>query len=248
MNAHLTSSISTVMYPDEQHFYDADEFKEFYCPNAHETKFTTCLQTNDVKSNDTNDPKYRECHDEKKIRYKNCIAENGADYILKRHLNRSRPFKCDKSNLVYTLTRDESNFLKPYDECSRPFVVQRIAHSNLILLITNRNCAQVFATVRDFEDVPITIEYGNSTFCHKLDKPPLFRSRPKTCMTHHEKVRNLGTKKLRNFNFCVFQQEPKFDPTNIDRSICGRGHQLQADNLITLCSTILILLKTLIST
>lgn len=118
--------------------------------------------------------------------------QKGYAYILQRHLTRTRPTKCDKYNFIYSLTKDESNFLKPYDECSRPFVVHRIAHSNLLLLITNRNCAQVFATTVNFEEVPITIEYDNSTFCHKLSKPQLFRSRPRSCMTHHERVSSWG--------------------------------------------------------
>lgn len=178
----------TVMYPDEEHFYDEDEYKSFYCPNIHEQTFMECLKENELTSNDTLNPKYRDCFEDKKNRFKKCNEESGAEFKLKRHLNRTRPKKCDKFNVVYSLTKDESNFLKPYDECSRPFVVQKIAHSNLILLITNRICAQVFATQREFNDVPKTVEYENSTFCHKMKTPTMFRSRPKSCMTHHDRV------------------------------------------------------------
>lgn len=240
------------MYPDEQHFYDEDEYKNFYCPNIHEQKFMECLEENEVKSNDTLNPKYRECFKDKENRYKKCNEESGAEFVLKRHFNRTRPKKCDKYNVVYSLTKDESNFLKPYDECSRPYVVQRIAHSNLVLLITNRICAQVFATQGEFEDVPKTVEYENSTFCHKIGMPTMFRSRPKACMTHHDRVstlcNHLKTRNNLHLNPLSFNQEPKFDPKNKDRSQCGRGHKLKLHNLISLFSITLILLKALFST
>lgn len=177
------------MYPDEQHFYDEDINKDLYCPNIHEKLFLECLEKKELKTNDTHDPRYLDCLEKKQGRYTKCNEENGTRFILARHINRTRPFKCDKSNVVYSLTKDESNFRKPYDECNRPFVVQKIAHSNLILLVTNRNCAQVSATEYKFNDVPQTIEYlDDSTFCHKFNKTQLFRSRPKSCMAHHDKV------------------------------------------------------------
>lgn len=176
------------MYPDSEHYYNSEDYLNYSCPNIHEQAFMTCLKENEVTSNDTLNKKYLSCLEDKRNRYKKCVEENGAPFILKRHLRRSRPYKCDKFNVVYTLTRDESNFLKPYDECSRPFVVHKIAHSNLILLITNLNCARTSANFKEFNNVPKTIEYENSTFCHKMRMPQLFRSRPKTCLTHHFKV------------------------------------------------------------
>lgn len=176
------------MYPDSEHYYNPDDYLKYSCPSIHEMEFMECLKKNEVTSNDTLNKKWIDCFEEKKTRYKNCVAEFGWSNTLKRHLRRSRPYKCDKFNVVYTLTRDESNFLKPYDECSRPFVVHKIAHSNLILLITNLNCARTSDNYKEFNDVPKTIEYENSTFCHKMRMPQLFRSRPKTCLTHHFKV------------------------------------------------------------
>ncbi|CRK93231.1 CLUMA_CG006775, isoform A [Clunio marinus] len=218
-------TLLSIMYPDPEHFYDESINSEFFCPNIHDSVFMECLKEKEVKTNDTNDSEYRQCLEKKQKRFLKCNDENGTEYILKRHISRTRPTKCDKFNNVYSLTKDESNFLKPYDECSRPFVVQKIAHSNLILLITNRKCNQVFATEGIFNDEPKTIEYDNSTFCHKL-KIPMFRSRPKSCMTYHEK-------------------EPKFDPNNKDRSQCGSGNKIQINTLITLLSLISALCDTL---
>lgn len=178
------------MYPDPEHFYE-DDSAAICEANIHDEKFMECLVTNDVVSNDTTNDKYMGCLKEKENRYKKCNEEKGYDFVLRRHFNRTRPTKCDKFNVVYSLTKVESNFLKPYDECSRPFVVQRIAHSNLILLITNNHCSQAYMP-RDFEEVPQTVDYGNySTFCHKMKTESFFRSRPKNCTTHHVNVSSI---------------------------------------------------------
>lgn len=172
------------MYPDREHFYDDEVNKEFFCSRIQESNFTECLA--EGKTNDTDDSHYLKCLEKKKQRWRKCNEERGFEYILKRHLNRSRPHKCDKFNVVYSLTKNESNLRLTFDECKRPFVVHKIAHSNLILLTTYRNCKpQVY--VKEFNDIPQTVEYPNSTFCHKLLNP-LFRSRPKSCMTHHARV------------------------------------------------------------
>jgi hypothetical protein len=230
------------MYPDEEHFWNENDYQEFHCPNRHEKKFMECLEKNEVETNDTKLPGYIDCMKKKEQWYEKCNAENGTDNILKRHLKRTRPYKCDKFNVVYSLTKNESNFLKPYDECNRPFVVQRIAHSNLILLITNRVCAQVFATEQDFEEVPKTIEYENSTFCHR-QKKPLYRSRPKSCMTHHNDVRKIFKYHLSSILIILLNQEPIFDKTNKDRAQCGRGHKLKLQNLTLAFSLISAMLK-----
>lgn len=174
------------MYPDREYFYDEAENSEYYCQKINDKDFLNCLV------NDT----HASCFKKKEKAYTKCNEEKGYKHILRRHVNRSRPYYCDKSNVVYILTK-ESNFNKPYDECSRPFVLQKIAHSNLILLITKslRSCAQESTIQRDFKTVPTTVEYHNSTFCRKKLNP-LFRNRPTSCLTHHEKVRKFSSSSL----------------------------------------------------
>lgn len=155
-----------------------------------------CLEEKEVTSNDTTNKYYKYCLEKKEVDYEKCMAENGTKFILERHITKTMPEKCDKFNVVYTLTRDESNFAnKPYNECNRPFVVHKIAYSNLVLLKTNRYCGQVLAVDTDFNDVPKTIEYEDSLFCYKQSKPQLFRTRPKTCVTKHENVSRMKWKK-----------------------------------------------------
>lgn len=186
----IDSLTLTVMYPDQEHFYDEKDFESFYCPNVHEKEFMECLSNNSVTTNDTTNSMYESCLKKKKTRYQKCMEEKGPQLAYKRHVARTRPIKCDKFNEVYSLTKELSNFNKPYDECSRPFIVQQIAHSNLILLVTNRICSQDFEIERIFNDVPQTIEYFNSSmFCFKISKP-FFRKRPnpKGCLFHHADV------------------------------------------------------------
>jgi hypothetical protein len=231
--------IPTVNYPDPEHYYDPETDWNYHCQDIWYKFYMKCLGEGKL-----------DCHEKKISGFHKCFAENGTEFIQRRHVTRSRPLKCDKFNYVYSLTKDESNLHKPYNECSRPFVIQRIAHSNLVLLITNRNCNQVFATGRDFGDVPKEVSYAaKSMFCQK-QKRPLYRARPNSCMTQHEKVMRGRVFIAEWFSDCnrnfflfsfFFPQEPKFDDANPDRSYCGRGHRLELHSLIATFSIILLL-------
>lgn len=183
---------STVMYPDPEYDYDKRIHAEDHCFEVvHDEEFEKCVNnwfsTISFKSFSkvSKDEIYKDCVTS---RLKKCREENGTENILMSHLTKTRPIKCDKFNLVYSLTKDESNLQKPYDECNRPFVIHKIPHSNLILLVTNRLCAQVFATEREFYDKPQTIEYVNSTFCRRVKVSQLFRVRPSYCTNYHKMV------------------------------------------------------------
>lgn len=178
------------MYPDDEHYYDESKNLEYYCPVIHDPEFFKCLHEKKVLSHDVNNSDYLGCAKQKENRYKKCIAENGTENILKRHVKKTLPKKCDKFNDVYTLTTDERNFSpKQYDACSHPFVVHRMAHSNLILLKTNRDCKEMLAVDTDFHDVPMEIKYDNSIFCLKQSKPQFNRTRPNNiCVTKHARV------------------------------------------------------------
>jgi hypothetical protein len=177
------------MYPDSEHYYNDNVYSDYRCLEiSHDEDFLKCLISgfSKISPDEIHHEKYQMCTIN---RLKKCREENGTENILKRHLTRTRPIKCDKENLVYTLTKDESNLQKPYDECNRPFVIHKIPNSNLILLVTNRLCAQVFAKERDFDDKPKTIEYPNSTFCERVQSPQLLRIRPGQCLNYHKMVR-----------------------------------------------------------
>lgn len=188
------------MYPDNEYYYDDSVNAKYHCSEFVENDyFTECMSKLLSKisfrrlSILSHEEMYASCANS---RLEKCRQVNGTENIMKRRITRTRPIKCDKFNLIYSLTKDESNLQKPYDECSRPFVVHKIPHSNLILLVTNRLCAQVFATEREFDNVPKTIEYINSTFCRRMKVPQLFRVRPSQCTNYHKDVSNLFPRKF----------------------------------------------------
>jgi hypothetical protein len=162
------------MYPDNEHFYYDDQ--ESFCPKIHKDLFMECLNKAKVESSDTMNSGYLKCVEEQKIHFQKCLQENGTEFILERHLTKTMPVKCDKQNKVYKL------------------VVYKIANSNLILLKTNRLCSQQYAVDIDFGDVPTEVlkyyEKNSSLFCYKQGKPQLFRSRPKSCVSSHIKVKS----------------------------------------------------------
>lgn len=187
------------MYPDPEYYYEDDI--EAYCPYRDDGSIKVCLANLGVSESDTEHEDYKKCianftKEEKKCRE----SPKWSKYINHRHLNRSRPKRCDKFNYVYVLNL-ESNFGKPYSNCERPFVVQRIPNSNLILLVAKSDCAKNI--YYEFHDIPSEVTtYRPSSFCRKLNSP-LHRRHSKFCFSHHNKVRNILIATIIS-NLCVF--------------------------------------------
>lgn len=174
------------MYPDPQYYYEDDP--NSYCPYEGDGSLEQCLRAKEVSISNTEHDDYKECLANFTKRHTKCRdGLRWSEYVLKRHINRTRPIKCDKYNSVYVLNLDESNFRKPYNKCERPFLVQRIANSNLILLVTKSDCEKNMHYDL-FNDNPTVIDhYKESMFCYKL-RQPLYRRFSKSCFTHHASV------------------------------------------------------------
>jgi hypothetical protein len=174
------------MYPDTQYYYEDD--KKAYCPQKGDGLLENCLKAEGVTEKDVDSDGFKACTKNFTKREKECKDGNDwSEYILKRHMNKSRPTKCDQHNTVHVLNLDESNFRKPYNKCDRPFLVQRIANSNLILLVTKSDCDKHMYN-DSFSNIPTPFkEYEVSLFCTKLQKP-LYRRYPKPCYTQHRNV------------------------------------------------------------
>lgn len=172
------------MYPDAAYYYRDD--KESYCPRPEDGSFEACLKEKGKDTTDTESEEYEKCKSNFTKRHEKCRESiEWSQQVVKRHLIRTRPIKCDKFNYVYVLNLNESNFGKPYKNCDRPFYVQRIANSNLILLITKSDCEK---TENVFYDKPSDVKISDkSTFCQKL-KTPLHRRYSRVCLTHHWNV------------------------------------------------------------
>ncbi|KAG5676553.1 hypothetical protein PVAND_006378 [Polypedilum vanderplanki] len=215
--------VPNLMYPDPDYYYEDDSTA--YCPYADDGSFDKCLKENDVKKSDKENEKYIQCEKNYTQAYKVCHNSlQWSTNLLKRHTNKTRPIKCDKNNFVYVLNLDESNLRKPYNKCERPFIVQRIPNSNLILLVTKSDCDKN-VNVEPFNIQPKTIgieDYQMSLFCYKL-RNPLYRRHSKSCINYHA-------------------NEPIERGKNT--SLCGRGNRLEMKFKFLLISpVILIMLK-----
>lgn len=187
------------MYPDPAFYFNPDDYKSDYCLVKNETSFNLCLEDHFrsigrpripfyISENEQDESYYHECLHLQEKAFNQCKHERWSEYALRRHINRTMPNKCDKFSRVYLLNRDESNFEKPFDVCDRPYVVQKINHTNLILLITNQKCDQVLATRYEFYERPTTVFNGSEIFCQKHRYKPLFRRHSKLCFSHHDNV------------------------------------------------------------
>jgi hypothetical protein len=169
------------MYPDPEYYYVDNN--EDYCAFDGDGSFKHCLAEEGVSERDIDSEQYRKC--EKNFTSEKNKCRNGLKWsqlISKRHFNRTRPTRCDKYNYVYVLNL-ESNFGKPYSNCERPFVVQRIPNSNLILLVAKSDCAKNYHY--EFYETPHKMTtYRPSLFCHKLNAP-LYRRNSKFCFKSH---------------------------------------------------------------
>ena len=192
------------MYPDETYYFE-DEPYDMFCRNKADDVFLDCCELYFEKSN-TQPPKnfpnftgsqleydyYIHCMELKDKTYNNCIKELWNENLLKRHFNRTRATKCDKMSILYTLINDKDMlaiYEMPSDGCLRPFVIQRIAHSNLILLVANGRCKAPFgAPFYEFYNKPMDIVYNDTLSCRKQQNQLLYRRHSKHCFNFHEDV------------------------------------------------------------
>ncbi|XP_063239257.1 voltage-dependent calcium channel subunit alpha-2/delta-3 isoform X2 [Bacillus rossius redtenbacheri] len=103
-------------------------------------------------------------------------------------INRTRPDACDKEFNLYRLAprrgdQQQSPYARPHNACSRPFVVQSIPHSNLVLVVVDSLCKA------DYEKLTISpseVVYDNNTLsCYKVYGFNLHRTRPPSCINNH---------------------------------------------------------------
>lgn len=115
--------------------------------------------------------------------------------------NQSGVRPCDKRTDLYILqperlnTSGQSNPLKGkltnchVTGCERPFSVQKIPHSNLILLVVDTLCP---CGSKQLSIVPQEINYdalGNGkSGCHHTPHDSLYRRRPPKCINYHPEV------------------------------------------------------------
>ncbi|XP_026478541.1 voltage-dependent calcium channel subunit alpha-2/delta-3-like [Ctenocephalides felis] len=111
------------------------------------------------------------------------------EYDVRVLINRTRPQPCDQQVLLYQLQQFREGERTPYNlpakGCDRPYVVQMIPYSNLILLVADALCLQR-DTVPYLVTIPFPVDYNATLACHKAKhNNELPRKRPTSCISRH---------------------------------------------------------------
>ncbi|KAK6642464.1 hypothetical protein RUM43_003966 [Polyplax serrata] len=128
-------------------------------------------------------------------------------------IRKTRPESCDQQIHLYMLPQpnNNNNYSRGTNGVQRPFVVQPIPNTNLILVIVNSLCLLNDVT---YSNAPEEIQYtligqdadiNVSVNCHKILSNNLPRKRPKDCISKHEKegqieLCGLGTRLSQNLH------------------------------------------------
>jgi len=125
------------------------------------------------------------------------VKDGGRIPLLKMtYINKTSPKPCDKQVTLYEL--NEERFYRDgksmpikgklsfchSSDCERPFSVNMIPHTNLIMIIADKTCP-CFNTKISIE--PTKVEYGPSNetdYCERL-KYNIYRRKPMHCMNYH---------------------------------------------------------------
>ncbi|KAI2803805.1 Voltage-dependent calcium channel subunit alpha-2/delta-4 [Blomia tropicalis] len=109
-----------------------------------------------------------------------------SQYPTEPRFNRSRPKQCDKEVELYELNHLANKTLHYIhvcsEQCSRNYYVQRIAHSNLLLLVLDTTACKCSVNTNKFESKPIV--YNKDELCqlYQFDSE---RKRPSSCFNYH---------------------------------------------------------------
>lgn len=186
-----------VLYPDPSDFYDEEIFN-LKCLQMQQDYFKKCIERywNDsgiirgsfnFSDAEKDEDFYQECDRMQKKNYKKCVTEYWDIHMLQRHINRTLPQRCDKFSYIYELNKASFTGEEFSFDCERPFEVQRIPNTNLILLVINSKCQNVI-TNYEFYDEPRNILYNGSMFCRKTLNKQLYRMQSKYCFNQHDDV------------------------------------------------------------
>jgi len=159
---------------------------------------------------------YEECSLKSAMKLNKCLHTNWEHRLLKQHINRTLPVRCDKHSIIYRLNKDSLSNLKAPMGCERPFALQKIAKSNLLLVLINNSCKM--SSNQEFYDSPKTVMYSNndSLTCRRMRNKLLFRKLPKLCFTQHE-------------------NESKME------FYCGRSAQLSSNQIVSVLVSLVLL-------
>ncbi|XP_048489046.1 voltage-dependent calcium channel subunit alpha-2/delta-3 isoform X2 [Plutella xylostella] len=105
-------------------------------------------------------------------------------------INRTRPTPCDREMYLYQLDYNglEHKLNKPLADCNRPFYVQLVNYTNLLLVVVDALCPREEAPVPSVD--PVEVYYNVTLPCLK-HMNPLYRRQPTSCIRNHTEESNI---------------------------------------------------------
>ncbi|CAK9822577.1 Voltage-dependent calcium channel subunit alpha-2/delta-3 [Anthophora retusa] len=101
-------------------------------------------------------------------------------------INRTRPEACDQEVHLYLRNTSFESFDIESDaegECTRPYVVQPVDFSNMLLLVVNTDCGQT--DMPPLSVIPEEVMYENNSLVCQKALTTLNRKRPQSCIRSH---------------------------------------------------------------
>lgn len=109
-------------------------------------------------------------------------------------IKKTKPEPCDYEMWMYSLVHyterniSNSGYNKVMtDDCTRPFIVQKVLSSNMILLVVNSVCWEKTNTIAKMPD-PVQIDYNMSLACYRVLFNSFTRRHYMSCINRHANV------------------------------------------------------------
>ncbi|CAG9814965.1 unnamed protein product [Phaedon cochleariae] len=113
------------------------------------------------------------------------------EFVQKFAITKTKPEPCDKQMALYSLVHysernvSNSGYNKSMVECSRPYIVQRVTGSNMILLVITKLCREEENNPHAESPVPVEVDYNMSLACYRALHNDFPRRYYMSCINRH---------------------------------------------------------------
>ncbi|VEN45107.1 unnamed protein product [Callosobruchus maculatus] len=118
------------------------------------------------------------------------VAYGEKEFIEKFAITKTKPEPCDHQMYMYSLVHyserniSNSGYNRSMVDCTRPYIVQKVTGSNLILVVVNNLCRENSTRVADSPD-PVQVDYNMSLACYRAFYNDFPRRHYMTCINRH---------------------------------------------------------------
>ncbi|KAG5878484.1 hypothetical protein JTB14_003170 [Gonioctena quinquepunctata] len=118
------------------------------------------------------------------------IPLSDKEFVQKFAVIKTKPEPCDTQMSLYSLVHyserniSNSGYNKSMVECSRPFIVQRVSGSNMILLVITKVCWEDKNMVVESPD-PVEVDYNMTLACYRAAHNDFPRRHYMSCINKH---------------------------------------------------------------